>query len=663
MNWPSFLNPLTAIIAAAAAIPLLLLLYFLKLRREEKVISSTLLWKKAIQDLQVNAPFQKLRKNLLLLLQLLLLVLLCLALARPVISYLGVAGKATVILIDRSASMSTTDAAQGRTRLEESKRLAAQVVDSMGRGAMGMVISFDDAAQTAQSFTSDRVALKRAIESIQPTDRRSRLKLAFQLADAQMAFLPEQNRTNKEPPDVVLFSDGRVADADDLALQGALKYVKVGRDDTPNIGVVALSAKRNYERPTEVQVFARLANYGPAPAKADVRLSIDGKPARVSSVNLAPDRWSDARWSQNNPGKKQDDFTSQDSVEFTVDLPDAAVLTVEQLNKDDQLPADNSASVVVPPATALKVLLVSDGNYFLEKAIQTLPIKDPKTLNPAEYESDPPKDKDVIIFDRWMPRTLPPAGTFIYFGAAPPDSKLAAKTASGRMVVTQWPQILDWRRDHPILRHISLAKLALGEAIKLEVPLDAQVLVDGSEGPLMVLYREPRRTHLVAAFDLLQTNWPTRPSFPVFLNSAMQFLALASQSNVRESVPPGTAPTLERAAIIQADPGLTPVHLSGPITATLPIPPAGDCTLPALDRVGVYRTDPAIPPLETIAVNLLDENESNTLPADAPPGRVGTMMAAGTADSRLDLWWWIVACGALPLLMIEWWVYTRRVHL
>src|SRR3984885_7238458 len=114
MSWfPKFLNIWPAAIAAAIAIPALLLLYFLKLRRRELPVSSTLLWRKAIQDLQVNAPFQKLRKNLLLLLQLLLLGMLLLALAQPTLNYTPGAGPRSIILIDRSASMAAKDGPGG----------------------------------------------------------------------------------------------------------------------------------------------------------------------------------------------------------------------------------------------------------------------------------------------------------------------------------------------------------------------------------------------------------------------------------------------------------------------------------------------------------------------------------------------------------------------
>src|SRR5882724_1423759 len=110
MAWfPHFLSPLAAGIAAAIAVPSLLILYFLKLRRREMPVSSTFLWKKAVQDLQVNAPFQRLRKNLLLFLQMALLLMLILALSRPVSNFTPGAGKLSVVLIDRSASMNATD--------------------------------------------------------------------------------------------------------------------------------------------------------------------------------------------------------------------------------------------------------------------------------------------------------------------------------------------------------------------------------------------------------------------------------------------------------------------------------------------------------------------------------------------------------------------------
>ena len=113
-NLPHFLNAWTGLIAASIFIPSLIVLYFLKLRRREMPVSSTLLWRKAVQDLQVNAPFQRLRKNLLLFLQLLLLAALLLALARPILNYTPGAGPRTIILIDRSASMSADDMPGGR---------------------------------------------------------------------------------------------------------------------------------------------------------------------------------------------------------------------------------------------------------------------------------------------------------------------------------------------------------------------------------------------------------------------------------------------------------------------------------------------------------------------------------------------------------------------
>src|SRR5688572_25266874 len=103
----SFLNPLALLFGLLAG--LIVLMYLLKLRRRKEVFSSTLLWIKSIEDLIANAPFQKLRRNLLMYLQILLLLLLALALARPTMWLNRGAGVTRIVLLDNTASMNARD--------------------------------------------------------------------------------------------------------------------------------------------------------------------------------------------------------------------------------------------------------------------------------------------------------------------------------------------------------------------------------------------------------------------------------------------------------------------------------------------------------------------------------------------------------------------------
>ena len=95
-------------LAGLLAVPIILL-YLLKMRREPAVVSSTLLWQQALADLRANTPFQRLRHNLLLILQLLALALLVAALCRPILRAAGVAGDQVVVVLDASASMQAAD--------------------------------------------------------------------------------------------------------------------------------------------------------------------------------------------------------------------------------------------------------------------------------------------------------------------------------------------------------------------------------------------------------------------------------------------------------------------------------------------------------------------------------------------------------------------------
>ena len=116
----------------ALAVPLgIVLLYFLRLRRRPLEVPSTFLWRKSIEDLHVNTLWQRLRRNILLLLQLLVAAALIAALLRPAWNVTNT-GDRIVIVLDQSASMSATDVKP--TRLADAKRRALEIVEQMESG-------------------------------------------------------------------------------------------------------------------------------------------------------------------------------------------------------------------------------------------------------------------------------------------------------------------------------------------------------------------------------------------------------------------------------------------------------------------------------------------------------------------------------------------------
>ena len=92
----SFLVPLGAL--ALVAVPAIVLLYFLQVRRPEVKVATLMFWRPYVADRQANAPWQRLRLSLLLLLQLLAALALAIGLTRP-----GLTGAAGVAKISPAA--------------------------------------------------------------------------------------------------------------------------------------------------------------------------------------------------------------------------------------------------------------------------------------------------------------------------------------------------------------------------------------------------------------------------------------------------------------------------------------------------------------------------------------------------------------------------------
>ena len=650
----NFLSPMTALIAAGITVPLLVSLYFLKLRRRRVTISSTLLWKKAIQDMQVNAPFQRLRRNLLLLLQLLVLAALLLALGRPTLRGMAQPGDRMVILIDHSASMNAADISP--TRLDESKKRALELIDSLGSDgqsdAVGgaMVISFAARAKVAQPFTTDRALLRRAVESIRPTDQPGRLSTALELIEP----IAQGGGVAAGSGSVVVYviSDGQAHDSKPAALAGVeLRYLKIGRD-SDNLAIVSLAARRDLKDPFRVRVFSRLANYGQQKIETNLTLKIDGRTQRVSPVAV--------------PGRV-DGQPGAHSVQFELSLPASALLELA-FDHEDHLAADNTAWLAMAPPKRLRVLLVSKGNAFLEQAIKAAAVRKLVLMTPKRYEDqDPARLKrasgdagfDVIVFDSYAPEYVPVVNS-VYFSAAPPIDGLKLFAARQGSANTQ--VILDWRRDHPLLRHVALDDLLVVEPGRLALPDGARMLATGPSGPAMAVMTTDGIRHVVVGFDLIKSNWPMQIGFPVFTSNTVHWLGSGDRWNGGANFQPG------QAAAVRLDDSSDTLRYEGPVPLRIDASQGasfgGQVVLPVFEKVGVYTAqNGVVEPWDRLAVSLLDMHESDLAPASKLD--VGTSPVNADQSSamiRREVWPWFLAT-ALVCLMVEWVVYTRRMSL
>ena len=161
MNWLDFRFPWGAWFFLAL-IPLIIL-YFLKLRRPRVEIPSLALWQSVVNDQRVNSPFQKFRRNLLLLLQLILLCLIILALMQPFLRAGPETAEFIPVLIDCSASMSARAPNSEQTSLQTAKERVSALIDNLrGEGQLSL-FTFATGGRRLTEFTDDQQVLKRAL--------------------------------------------------------------------------------------------------------------------------------------------------------------------------------------------------------------------------------------------------------------------------------------------------------------------------------------------------------------------------------------------------------------------------------------------------------------------------------------------------------------------
>ena len=716
----TFLTPLLAGIAAAIAVPSLIILYFLKLRRRDLEISTTLLWKKSIQDLQANAPFQKLRRNILLILQLIVLAGVLLALGQPQIKSQTLIGQKQIILIDRSASMSSLDEDDGKggmqSRLDAAKKAALALVNSLREGSLmgrgdadeAMVIVFDVSAEVRQQFTGDKASLRRAIEAIEPSDSPTRIEEAMRLALAhQPRRLVEgkavEGLAGGAPVTFHIYSDGRLPDANSAkpGPENKVVYHRVGKTDAANIGIVSLRADRSFDNPAKLSIHVGLTNNEASVRSVDVELVVDSEVAgiKMTTVNAAVrDDGSVAPVVTAIPADSTPTSTPTvvrsmtpgiGGVVFQLDRAEGAVVQVRlrgsgtgQPLEGDVLALDDRAWVVVPPAKRMAVAVVSDKSdrFLLTSVLEGLPLSRLTELTTTQYEDLARQEKlaeyDVVILDGYVPKPviggdgepgLPPGRFLLIDGIPDLGTGLKDGGAGGSA------GIIDWARDHPVLRAVSLDSLTLGNSRKVEIAPGSpiSVLASADTGPAILELSKADTRALIVTFDIGQSTWPWDAGFVVFFGAAVKYLGEdGGEAGSLRQVQPG-AVLSDR---LPSD--ATSVELKGPAELSQRLIPAADgrIVFGPIQKTGVYTVTWTGSPgptdlkdgdnaVRVYSANLSDGDESNAAATDTIPLASDVVQASGEASANADkrLWPWFIL-AALAVMMLEWFVYNRKVH-
>lgn len=675
----SFLAPLA--LAGLLFLPVVIAMYLLKLRRDEAVVPSTMLWQKLVADVEANAPWQKLRRSLLLLLQLLLVLILAFLAARPFLERpAGLAGD-IVLVLDTSASMGATDVSP--TRLDAAKAAAIDALKDLPAGGKVSVIAAGRTARVVANGTSDLGNVKQAIAAIPPTYDVGDLGDALRLATALAA--------RSGDAEILVATDAAIATPPKATVDAPIRVLQVGREGR-NEAIVAL-AVRTAPSGLSHSAFVSIANLGLEPAERRIQLYADGvlRDSRVLALDA----------------QRKTDVVIDD-----VDDPDhpASVIEVRLVAKDetatgapDPLALDDRAWAIVPPQDSRNILLVGEGDPYLETALSYLPNTNLWGTSPANYSKDVVRPDgtpwDLIIFEGYLPTELP--ATPILAIAPPKSSPLG--TVSGTLTN---PGIGSLDATDPILRYVDLSTVHVGEAKKLELPAWARAVVPGpGTSPLLYSGTLAGRPAAVLAFEPRRSDLPLQVAFPVLLANLAGELLGGSQTPA-DAIAPGAPVTL---AIPAGAKGVRVERPDGSVDELLaPTADAGSVTFARTDLLGVYTVTPIADPdasptpattaapsatatprqsagagaspgasptfrpadpsaPDRFAVDLLDVGESQIAPGNpaAISGLGTTAQAPGNAaddaprpNARDELWIPIVLI-ALLVLTLEWLVYER----
>lgn len=709
--------PLTTLLGIGAVFgALTVALYVLRLRRRPVPVPFTRLWQQVLSDKQSSSLFSRLRQLLSLLLQLVIVTALVLALGDPRAEGHREEGRTFVVLLDASASMGATDTPP--TRLDRGREEVLRLIEGLAASDRMLLVRMGASPTPLTTLTDDGATLKSAVEEVRVSDTGADLDAALRLALDALRGQPQ--------PEIVLVSDGALASSEEVATSTAPNGARLP-DETSKAAApataladTAVDAAAPPDEGSSEDGGDAAGGAGDRPALRSALLDqaraqgvvVSWVPLGEGGKNVAITQFAVRRYpldkSRHEVLLELTNTTDEPvAVELSL-LGDGAIVDVQRISlrggevlrrlypdlggasaelaaevrladgSGDDLPADDRAFATLPERRRARVLLVTEGNTYLEAAVLLDEYLQVTEVKPADYP--PPGDFDVTIFDGVAPPRDARTGAALYLGLPKGESEHAPLEQGTELEMFGFDQ---WDEKSDILRWMAMPDIQVltGRALVPQTGdrvLGASAALPGRKSPILVGGRRAEGEFLALGFDPRRSDLVLRVAWPLFvLNVIDGFTDEATE-----------ALSAYRTGQVWRVPLASAVHGAGSSDGRAALPervrirrPDGSLLEASVEdghavlfgeQAGFYQVEGMAPPVR-FAANLVRAEESHIRPRKelhlgdpgAPPvPPTQEVLKAGPVEGlhagTQQRWWVLLLLGALGLSLVEWVTYHRR---
>ena len=216
------------------------------------------------------------------------------------------------------------------------------------------------------------------------------------------------------------------------------------------------------------------------------------------------------------------------------------------------------------------------------------------------------------------------------------------------------------------MQFVEMNDVLLRTGTPLVAPPGSTTLVDSNAGALIAIGPREGYEDLVLGFEIagadrVETNWPLRPSFPTFVLNVLRYLGGGRHTaSALATVRPGQPVVLLSEANSNKLNVVTPSGRSIPLTLGV----SNEFNFTDTEELGVYTVQESDRELRRFAVNLFDRQESNLVPRSDESIRLGHREIPPRAEpeaGRREGWKYLLL-AAVAILLLEWYIYNRRVY-